>query len=271
MNNVVRVEKIKGFTTVANAPFNDSRLSWEARGMLAYLLTKPDSWEVRMGDLISQSPGSRTIVRRIFKELETYGYLTRERQRQENGTFRWLTTIREKSNQGTKTTGGSTTDGKPADVLKTDVVSTEKIAGTPPADRPKPEKKGDLLDGMIHYAQKNQGKPDLGFLQEHLRPMAAAFCEVAGKSYYPLKPDQSLWRKTFAEWYARGFKPDQVQAATRAHVSEALSIKGPQSIEYKIKELIENPVRPDVTTFSANGRAPRNITAERLAQEQTHE
>lgn len=111
----------------------------------------------------------------------------------------------------------------------------QKIA--PNGAQAKPEKRGDILDGMIYYAQKAEGKPDVGFLQEHLRPLALAFCEEAGQGHYPIRSDHSLWRKTFAEFYDRGFKAEHVREATRLHVKDGLATKGPLSIEYKLKDL----------------------------------
>jgi hypothetical protein len=39
--SIVRVHKERDFVTVANRPFRDRRMSWEARGLLGFLLTKP--------------------------------------------------------------------------------------------------------------------------------------------------------------------------------------------------------------------------------------
>lgn len=74
------------FTTLSNATLCDTRLSWEARGLLAYLLSKPDNWVVNVKHLVSESSAAgRDKVYSILKELETYGYLTQERSRDESG------------------------------------------------------------------------------------------------------------------------------------------------------------------------------------------
>lgn len=51
-------------------------LSWEARGMLAYLLSKPNDWEVQIADL--QQGCGRDKVYKILKELSNARYLSRE-------------------------------------------------------------------------------------------------------------------------------------------------------------------------------------------------
>jgi hypothetical protein len=92
---IVRAPKVKEFVRVLNAVFADKRLSWEARGLLGYLLSKPDNWTVRMSDLIRQGPAGYHKVRRIVRELEKWGYMRRRRIRRQDGTFTWGTVVYE--------------------------------------------------------------------------------------------------------------------------------------------------------------------------------
>jgi len=92
---IFRLEKTDNYARIANAVFEDSRLSWEARGLLGYLLTKPDDWRVRLHDLIARGPAGEHKVRRILRELEEFGYLYRQRLRRNDGTFGWLVFVLE--------------------------------------------------------------------------------------------------------------------------------------------------------------------------------
>jgi hypothetical protein len=74
----------------------DERLSWETRGLLAYLFSKPDDWEVRMGDLVASGPCEKHKLRSMMGELVEYGYATRDKTRADDGTFEWETTIHER-------------------------------------------------------------------------------------------------------------------------------------------------------------------------------
>ena len=66
----------------------DDKISWEARGVLAYILSKPDDWVVQVKDLQQKKCG-RDKVYRILDELKSAGYLERERRQIENGRFEW--------------------------------------------------------------------------------------------------------------------------------------------------------------------------------------
>lgn len=66
----------------------DRKISWEARGVLCYLLSQSDDWIVQVKDL-QQSKCGRDKVYRILDELKTAGYLERERKQVEKGHFEW--------------------------------------------------------------------------------------------------------------------------------------------------------------------------------------
>lgn len=82
-----RRKKERGFVTIENSMFEDSRISWKAKGLLGYLLTKPDGWIVRTTDLIKHSTDGDKAIRSAIKELKTYGYLTFQRTKKENGQW----------------------------------------------------------------------------------------------------------------------------------------------------------------------------------------
>ena len=62
-------------------------LSWKAKGLLAYLLSRPDDWEVWLNDLVKRSIDGEHATKSGLRELERTGYLTRHRQRGKNGQF----------------------------------------------------------------------------------------------------------------------------------------------------------------------------------------
>lgn len=69
------------FAMVANNVLNDSSISWEAKGLFAYLYSKPEDWSFSASRIVDDSPqNDRRSVDRILKELERAGYLKRERQ-----------------------------------------------------------------------------------------------------------------------------------------------------------------------------------------------
>ncbi len=69
-NTIIRVEKRERYV-VLDKHFleEDDRLSWKATAILAYLLAKPDGWEIRVADLIKRKQDGRDSVRSGLREL----------------------------------------------------------------------------------------------------------------------------------------------------------------------------------------------------------
>lgn len=68
----------------------DERLSWAARGLLVYLLGKPDHWRVSPSALVNETastarPTGRDGVYGLLQELMTAGYLRRSQARGPGG------------------------------------------------------------------------------------------------------------------------------------------------------------------------------------------
>lgn len=66
------------FTTVPNEIANDSAISFEARGLLIYLLAKPDQWAVNITDIQRQGSIGRDKAYKLLRELKDRGYIIAE-------------------------------------------------------------------------------------------------------------------------------------------------------------------------------------------------
>ena len=76
--SIIRRKRRDGFTIVPNHILEDDRLSFEARGVLCYLLTRPDDWTVRVDNLQSVTGYGRDKCRRMITEIIESGYGKRE-------------------------------------------------------------------------------------------------------------------------------------------------------------------------------------------------
>lgn len=74
------------FTQVPNKLLMDSRLSLRAKGLYAYLFSKPDGWQFFTGVLRQELHESQGQIRTAIRELIDAGYIIRH-QFNENGCF----------------------------------------------------------------------------------------------------------------------------------------------------------------------------------------
>lgn len=93
---IVRVEKNKNYSVVNNTGLRDERLSWKAKGILAYILTLPDDWVFYREELATHAKDGLDSLRSGMKELKEYGYLQRLPIRNNNNKIvSWETVIHE--------------------------------------------------------------------------------------------------------------------------------------------------------------------------------
>lgn len=80
----LRKEHKENYTCISNDVFR-SDLSLKARGMLCTMLSLPDDWEFSENGLQAILKDGQTSIRSAIKELEAAGFLSRTRERDENG------------------------------------------------------------------------------------------------------------------------------------------------------------------------------------------
>jgi hypothetical protein len=72
----------------------DNSLSWKAKGLLAYLLSRPDNWKTIVEQLVKKAKDGRDSVLSGLKELEIAGYFSRDCVRNEKGQItEWVTNV----------------------------------------------------------------------------------------------------------------------------------------------------------------------------------
>ena len=82
-----RSKRDSNFTIISNTGMKDERLSFKAKGLLAYMLTLPDDWVFYESEIAKHSTDGKQAVRTGLKELQATGYLVKEQARNQNGKF----------------------------------------------------------------------------------------------------------------------------------------------------------------------------------------
>ncbi len=134
-----RVEKNKNYTVMANYHLNDRRLSLKAKGLMSFMLSLSDSWDLTVNGLAGTAKDGIDSINTTLNELEKYGYVTRKRIRNEKGQLKGIEyTIYENPN-----------DNKP--------ITDEKTADKPIRENPKQAESSE-----ISPTQPNRENPVLG-------------------------------------------------------------------------------------------------------------
>ena len=85
---IIRKKQKDRFSIVDNKVIEDKRLSFKARGLLIYMLSKPDDWKFYTEELAKRSDKDGiSAIKSALNEIESTGYLTRKQEHKKNGQF----------------------------------------------------------------------------------------------------------------------------------------------------------------------------------------
>ena len=116
-----------GYTQVCNDVISETGLSWKAKGILVYLLSKPDGWTVRENDIVNHSVDGLKATKAGIKELINRGYMFRRKIRDDKGKYRgWETIVCEVPFTEMPFSDVGLSDVRLSDVLKSDLTNTDK-------------------------------------------------------------------------------------------------------------------------------------------------
>jgi hypothetical protein len=92
-NTIIRAPRRHRFVIIDQRAVEDKRLSWAARGLLGYLLSRPDDWKVLVNDLRRRGDLGRDGIYRLLRELRDAGYMRFVYARDKHGRIRGGTYI----------------------------------------------------------------------------------------------------------------------------------------------------------------------------------
>lgn len=102
--SVIRTKKQENpFVQIDKVFLSNEKMSFKAKGILAYILSKPDGWTIRMTDLVKRSSEGKAAVASGIDELMLHGYIFKYQERAEGGKFGdWVYEVYERPEFNTK-------------------------------------------------------------------------------------------------------------------------------------------------------------------------
>jgi hypothetical protein len=85
-----REKSKRRFTIIPNEVLQRGDISWKAKGILAYILSLPDDWKIRIQELQNHATEGEKALRTGIAELEEFGYIKKKTVRNDDGTFKQI-------------------------------------------------------------------------------------------------------------------------------------------------------------------------------------
>lgn len=185
------------FTVLPNELLRNSSISFKARGLLAMMLSLPETWESRVGWIEEQTTEGREAIRSAIAELEAAGYCKKSRRRSEGGEFatyvwEWFGEPQNRTADGNPSPVENTADGNPSPVNR----QRETADGNPSPnknvqqEKPKRKKRAPLSEeDWMKALSENKAFEGLDIEKE--KGKCAAWCQMKGRQ---------LSRARFLNW-----------------------------------------------------------------------
>jgi len=83
------------YVMIDRRPVDNNKLSFKSKGILTYLMSRPDGWEVSVADLIKHSTDGEASVRSGLKELRDAGHMRYIKSRNQGRITGWIIEVYE--------------------------------------------------------------------------------------------------------------------------------------------------------------------------------
>jgi len=80
--------RYKPYTIISNTVIRDNRISLKAKGLLLYVMSKPDDWVIRLTDIMKHCTERRDAIRNAIKELIRTNYVRKVTIRNNKGQIK---------------------------------------------------------------------------------------------------------------------------------------------------------------------------------------
>ncbi|PEM89490.1 DnaD domain protein [Bacillus toyonensis] len=265
---IVRVEKTKNYSVVNNTGLRDERLSWKAKGILAYILTLPDDWVFYREELATHAKDGLDSLRSGMKELKEYGYLQRLPIRNDNNKIvSWETVIHEVP-QVEPLADFPPVENPPVgnppvenpELLNTNIPSTNKLN----TNIPNTNHHHDKDESKSHVLVDEEFKISYNFLKEKGIPLSeiaitelGEFCDLFGrelilhatnKAIDENAPKWNYIKAILKNWQKQKVKTldDVVALDRRFEMSKNRNFKRSDTGQSNRKEIVPDWLREDV-------------------------
>ena len=200
---IIRSKREHSYTIVSNRIYQKNQLSWQAMGMLGYLLSKPDNWRVVVPELVSVTKDTykqtgREGVYNIIKELRNKGYL--KLKKNNDGTTDYEVFDEPCIEQSDEPNQGKPNQGKPHVLINTErqqVLSSNK-------------------DGDVGIAVADKNTED----EKHIGSGFASPDGLAGLAEFPMADG---WKPADETAFDEKLRRSQIPCLADSRVADALA------------------------------------------------
>lgn len=210
----------KNYGVVPNEILNSQEISFKAKGLFAYIQSKPDGWEFSSERISSQTNEGLTSVRSGLKELESAGFLIRRKFHNEYGYFEVEYILFDKTSEVENPMFGNPMSGNPT--LENYINNSNKEISKKESVNKSNSKKDLFLESdffkeiferlWVSYGRKGSKKESLNQVKKLNEADLKSFCECEPHilEYVEKYADEPIYRKDFERYISNKYWESEI-------------------------------------------------------------
>jgi hypothetical protein len=234
------------YVMIDRRPIDNPALSFKAKGILTYLMSRPDGWEVSITDLVKHGQDGEASIRAGLKELREAGHMKYETSRNQGRITGWIIRVYEVSNPEliAQSPDSDFQQVENLQVENQDVENRTQVLKTLSSnelnhyssDEKIIQQANAKVDAILEAEVQSKSKTWTK-IPEPFQPLCQAFCEATTLEYS--KRQSMDWLSTFSGWMEAGYTPALVREAVKSICTQPNppAISRPGSIEWKLRDL----------------------------------
>ena len=213
---VCRIKRSNNFTHVSNKIINNKDISWKAKGIMVYALSKPDGWHFNVEDIVAHGTDRITAIYSGLKELMKHGYVVFEREKREGKYEKGIYQFYEDPIESMTYKNSHTSENPHVENLSVDHNEYGTCPAPPDAENPRVENLSVAHIGSnteIKNTPKGVYKAD-ALLSSHSLRLVHLFISLMRRFTDPKFPDPNIkqWSKDITLMITRDKrKPEEIE------------------------------------------------------------
>jgi hypothetical protein len=156
---IIRAEKNRNYSVIKNTCLKDSNLSARSKGIFAYIMTLPDDWKLYKSELYNHFSEGKKAIDTAFKELETAGYIHKQREKNKEGRFDgWKYTLYEEPTETPISDQSETRKAENRPVGKESLINTDQPSTKEQSTKNKTDQMAYAIGNKLLTLYKHQTK-----------------------------------------------------------------------------------------------------------------
>lgn len=244
--SIVRINKTDNYSVIHNECLKNPLISWRAKGMYAYMMTLPNGWQIRRGEIFSHSTEGKDASNTAFNELISHGYIKKEYIREKGQIKGFEYILYESARSNVDQLDANNEEENTSKPFKSHRRTENPSTGKTVHRESRPSENPHLLNTnkkINTKNNKNKNNRDFDFSKNELcgspKPNLNEIQNYISEKYYEVNAEEFFEYYEKYNWQFKGDSIDWKEKAKKWHIKNTSEKKDYRKMDKEQKQVAE--------------------------------